>query len=77
MKIRDAAATIVFCSAVLSAQTPAGNASTNKPQTNAKIGQTAPDFTLPSTTGGDITLSSYRGKKNVVLAFIVKAFTGG
>lgn len=33
------------------------------------LGQTAPDFTLPSTTGQDITLSSYRGHQNVVLVF--------
>ena len=29
----------------------------------------APDFTLPSTTGGTITLSDYRGKKNVLIYF--------
>ncbi len=43
----------------------------------AKVGDTAPDFTLPSTTGKDIHLSDFRGKKNVVLAFVIKAFTGG
>ncbi|WP_135228830.1 peroxiredoxin [Deinococcus fonticola] len=32
-------------------------------------GQPAPDFTLPASTGQDITLSSYRGHKNVVLVF--------
>ncbi|MGH7456558.1 MAG: redoxin domain-containing protein, partial [bacterium] len=29
----------------------------------------APDFTLPSTTGGTITLSDFRGKKNVLIYF--------
>lgn len=29
----------------------------------------APDFTLPSATGGTITLSSFRGKKNVLIYF--------
>ena len=29
----------------------------------------APDFTLPSTTGGTITLSDYWGKKNVLIYF--------
>lgn len=29
----------------------------------------APDFTLPATTGGAITLSDFRGKKNVLLYF--------
>ena len=32
-------------------------------------GDTAPDFTLPSTIGEKVTLSDYRGKKNVVLLF--------
>jgi peroxiredoxin len=46
-------------------------------QTKLKVGDMAPDFTLPSTTGKPIKLSDYRGKKNVVLAFYVLAFTGG
>ncbi len=29
----------------------------------------APDFTLPATTGGNITLSNFRGKKNVLIYF--------
>lgn len=40
------------------------------------IGQPAPDFTLPSTTGKDITLSSFRGSKNVMVAFFPLAFSG-
>ncbi|MGE4297985.1 MAG: peroxiredoxin [Desulfovibrionaceae bacterium] len=39
------------------------------------VGDTAPDFTLPSTAGGPITLSSFRGKKNVVLSFVPAAWT--
>jgi peroxiredoxin len=34
-----------------------------------KVGDLAPDFTLPATTQDSITLSQYRGQKNVVLAF--------
>ncbi|HKA36506.1 MAG TPA: peroxiredoxin [Thermoanaerobaculia bacterium] len=34
-----------------------------------KPGDTAPDFTLPSTIGEKTTLSDYRGKKNVLLLF--------
>ncbi len=45
--------------------------------TNLKVGDTAPDFTLPSDQRGSMTLSSFRGKKNVILAFYVLAFTGG
>lgn len=33
------------------------------------LGQPAPDFTLPSTLGEPVTLSSYRGQKHVVLVF--------
>ena len=47
------------------------------PKTNLKVGDTAPDFTLPATTGGKVTLSDFRGKSNVVLAFFPAAFTGG
>jgi peroxiredoxin len=38
-------------------------------------GETAPDFTLVTTTGQPVTLSSYRGSKNVLLAFFPLAFT--
>ena len=34
-----------------------------------KPGDMAPDFTLPSTVGDKVTLSDYRGKKNVLLLF--------
>ena len=37
-------------------------------------GTPAPDFTLPSTAGSDVTLSKLRGK-NVLLAFFPLAFT--
>jgi hypothetical protein len=45
-----------------------------------KIGDQAPDFKLQYFDGNDlkdVSLSQYRGKKNVVLAFYVFAFTGG
>jgi peroxiredoxin len=38
------------------------------------IGSVAPDFTLPATSGSDVTLSTLRGK-NVLLAFFPLAFT--
>lgn len=42
-----------------------------------KVGDEAPDFTLPDDHGNKVTLSSFRGKKNVALAFYIFAFTGG
>jgi mycoredoxin-dependent peroxiredoxin len=40
-----------------------------------EVGQEAPDFTLKNTDGEDVTLSSFRGNKNVVLAFYPLAFS--
>lgn len=34
-----------------------------------EVGEPAPDFTLASTTGGDISLRDFRGKKFVLLEF--------
>lgn len=47
------------------------------PTTSLKVGDAAPDFELTDTAGKKVKLSEYRGKKNVVLAFYVLAFTGG
>jgi peroxiredoxin len=43
---------------------------------SVEIGQEAPDFTLKSQTGEEVTLSQFRGTKAVVLVFIPFAFTG-
>ena len=37
-----------------------------------KVGDKAPDFTLPSQLGDDVKLSEYLGKKNIVLYFYPK-----
>jgi len=42
-----------------------------------KVGEKAPDFALPDQNGRSIRLSDFRGKKTVVLAFYIKAFTPG
>ena len=45
-----------------------------------KVGDMAPEFKLNYFDGNDlknVSLSEYRGKKNVVLAFYIFAFTGG
>ena len=47
------------------------------PTTNLKVGDSAPDFTLTDTAGKTVKLSDFKGKKSVVLAFYVLAFTGG
>jgi peroxiredoxin len=40
------------------------------------IGDLAPDFTLSNQNGEPVTLSDFRGKKNVVLVFYPMSFTG-
>jgi len=65
---------LVMLGAAAAAQTPAAEA----PQ--LRVGDAAPDFKLQYFDGHDLKdvhLSDYRGKKNVVLAFYVFAFTGG
>jgi peroxiredoxin Q/BCP len=37
-----------------------------------QVGDKAPDFTLPSATGEQVSLSSFLGKKHVVLYFYPK-----
>jgi peroxiredoxin len=55
----------------------------NKPEPapmKLKVGDVAPDFKLQYFTGSDlkdVSLSEYRGKSNVVVAFYIFAFTGG
>jgi cytochrome oxidase Cu insertion factor (SCO1/SenC/PrrC family) len=51
-----------------------------RPAPSLKVGDLAPDFKLQYFDGKElkhVSLSDYRGKKNVVLAFYVFAFTGG
>lgn len=42
-----------------------------------KIGDRAPDFSLPATSKEKLSLSDYRGKKNIVVAFYGMDFTPG
>jgi len=63
--------TLALAAAPLFAQQP-------PPQhTHLKVGDMAPDFTLPDTSNHPVKLSDFKGKKNVVLAFFPAAFTGG
>lgn len=59
---------------------PAGYAadkSGETPTPKIKIGDLAPDFTLRDQDGNKVSLRDFRGKKNVVLAFYIFAFTSG
>jgi cytochrome oxidase Cu insertion factor (SCO1/SenC/PrrC family) len=93
MKMASSFLILLAAAALLAAQTPsttptskptaAPSAPPVVPHTSLKVGQAAPDFTLASTIAGAdgrsqrYKLSDFRGKKNVVLAFYVLAFTGG
>ncbi|HHP7233465.1 MAG TPA: peroxiredoxin [Desulfobacterales bacterium] len=44
-------------------------------QLKVKVGDPAPDFTLPSVSGEMVNLSQYRGRKNVVISFVPAAWT--
>jgi len=68
---------IAILGALLCASLPAQQGAVTPSHTNLKVGDMAPDFTLPATTGDKVTLSSFRGKAPVVLAFFPAAFTGG
>ena len=42
-----------------------------------KEGDKAPDFTLPSSDGGNVSLKDFKGKENIVLYFYPKDCTSG
>ena len=44
-------------------------------QLKVRVGEPAPDFTLPSVAGEKITLSQFKGEKNVVISFVPAAWT--
>ena len=67
---RLAVAAFLCSSAVLAQNAP-------PPSSTLKVGDRAPDFTLPSTDGGTVHLADLIGKSTVVLAFFPAAFTGG
>jgi peroxiredoxin (alkyl hydroperoxide reductase subunit C) len=54
---------------------PVGKLKPRDSELKVKVGDRAPDFTLPAVGGGEISLSQYRGKKNVVISFVPAAWT--
>lgn len=87
-KTRTAAGLLLLAAIVPTLSQCSSATTESKPTTSAtkvntvqpvtlKVGDRAPDFTLPDQYGKEISLSQFLGKKNVVLAFYVLAFTGG
>lgn len=54
---------------------PVGRTSVASQTSTLKVGDPAPDFTLPSHLGDPFTLSEQRGKKNVAIIFFPFAYT--
>jgi cytochrome oxidase Cu insertion factor (SCO1/SenC/PrrC family) len=52
-----------------------GEAHTRPEAVQLKVGDPAPEFSLPASDGRVYSLASFRGKQAVVLAWFVKAFT--
>ncbi len=66
--------------AVASVTTMLAQGADSQASSMPRVGEMAPDFTLKYFDGNslkDVSLSQYRGKKNVVMAFFIFAFTGG
>ena len=73
-------AMVLLLAGSLAMTSPASAQNNKEASSMPKVGDMAPDFTLKYFDGTDlkdVKLSDYRGKKNVVLAFYVFAFTGG
>lgn len=83
MKQRGVSKIAGICLVVAAVMCPLANAQDKKPAPapmKLNVGDVAPDFKLQYFDGSDlkdVSLSQYRGKSNVVLAFYIFAFTGG
>jgi cytochrome oxidase Cu insertion factor (SCO1/SenC/PrrC family) len=77
---RWAIVTICLLAALTVSQARAQSGKAESAPLKLKVGDVAPDFKLQYFDGSnlkDVSLSQYRGKSNVVVAFYVFAFTGG
>lgn len=61
----------------MQAQSEKKEAAPPAPEPKLKVGDTFPDFTLIDQNRKKVSLQDFKGKKNVALAFVVFAFTGG
>jgi ABC-type sugar transport system substrate-binding protein len=80
MKKRSGLLIITMLASLLSVAAAKPLSAQSAAKSMPKVGDIAPDFKLQYFDGKDdkeISLSQYRGKKNVVLAFYIFAFTGG
>jgi cytochrome oxidase Cu insertion factor (SCO1/SenC/PrrC family) len=77
MMKRALAACLLFAMTPALPSFPAQNQKPEVAKVSLKVGDVAPDFTLLSDQWKPVKLSDYRGKKNVLLAIYVLAFTGG
>ncbi len=68
---------LVLLATIFASQAPGQQPQPAIAKTHLKVGDVAPDFTLPDQNRKPVKLSDFRGKKNVVLAFYVLAFTSG
>ncbi len=81
-RIPAAALLLLFAAASFGQAKPAqSGAAPAPPPLKLKVGDTVPDFSLKYSDGSgplkEFKLSDYRGKKNVLLAFFIFAFTSG
>lgn len=82
MRTKHSALLVAGCllAGALGLTTPALAQAKKESSSMPKVGNMAPDFSLKYFDGNDlkeVKLSDYRGKKNVVVAFFIFAFTGG
>ena len=75
--LRRVVAKLGLAAALLFSLVVTVSAQAQPPKTHLKVGDPAPDFTLIDTKRQPVKLSDFKGKKGVVLAFYVLAFTGG
>lgn len=79
MRFKTGILAVVLMTVILSTAAPSEEEAVTTPNELKvlKIGMIAPDFTLKDDKNVERSLNDHLGKKNVVLAFYPKDFTGG